>query len=444
MRIFQNFSPARLIILLFFVAIMAGILLLMLPASVQDGVSISFIDALFTATSAVSSTGLTVLDTADSFSQFGQVVIMILVKIGGLGFMTLGVLIALLLGKRIGMRQRLFIQASTQSVSGRGLVRLTIYIFAIALVFEVIATLILSVRFSADMPVGDAIYHGMFHAVTAFNNAGFTLFDDNMIDYRNDPFVTYTILILIITGGLGFIVIVDLFQKRRWRQFTLHTKMVLIGSGALIVFGTLSLFLIELLNANPVSATSMFKNFEAALFQSVTSRSAGYSTVDVGTLLSSSQFIIIILMFIGAASSSTGGGIKVNTFFIVTLSALTTFRGGGPIHFLRRNIPIEAAMRALAVVASAVVAIIILTVLLTITEGLLADEFLLVLFEAVSAISTAGLSMGLTEELSDAGKILVSIAMLLGRLGPLTLAYALARRTKTTKINYPEEKMLIG
>ena len=444
MRIFQNFSPARLIILLFFVAIMAGILLLMLPASVQDGVSISFIDALFTATSAVSSTGLTVLDTADSFSQFGQVVIMILVQIGGLGFMTLGVLIALLLGKRIGMRQRLFIQASTQAVSGRGLVRLTIYIFAIALVFEVIATLILSIRFSFNMPAGEAVYQGMFHAVTAFNNAGFALFDDNVIDYRNDPFVTYTILILIITGGLGFIVIVDLFQKRRWRQFTLHTKMVLIGSGALIVFGTLSLFLTELLNANPVSATSMFKNFEAALFQSVTSRSAGYSTVDVGGLLSSSQFIIIILMFIGAASSSTGGGVKVNTLFIVILASFTTFRGGGPIQFLRRTIPVDAVMRALAVVLSAIIAVVILTIILSITEGMLMNGFLVVLFEAVSALSTAGLTTGLTPELTEAGKIVVSAAMLIGRLGPLTLAYALARRVKTTKINYPEEKMLIG
>lgn len=444
MNTFQKLSPARLIILLFFFAIVTGTVLLMFPISAMDGYSVSFVDALFTATSAVSSTGLTVLNTSEAFSQFGQVTIMILVQIGGLGFMTLGVLIALLLGKKIGMRTRLFIQASTQSVSGRGLVRLSIYIFAIALIFEGIATLILSIRFSADMPVGDAVYHGMFHAVTAFNNAGFTLFDDNLIDYRNDPFITYTILTLIIVGGLGFIVIVDLFQKRKWRQFTLHTKIVLIGSAFLILFGTLALFLIELLNGNPVSATSFLKNFEAALFQSVTSRSAGYNTVEIGGLLTSSQFIIIILMFIGAASGSTGGGVKVNTFFIVILAAFTTFRGGGPIQFLRRTIPVDAVMRALAVVLSAIVAVVILTIILSITEGLLLDGFLVVLFEAVSALSTAGLSTGLTPELTDPGKIVVSVAMLIGRLGPLTLAYALARRIKTTKVNYPEEKMLIG
>lgn len=440
----QKLSPARLIILLFFFAIVAGTALLMLPISARDGYSVSFVDALFTATSAVSSTGLTALNTAEVFSRFGQVMIMILVQIGGLGFMTLGVLIALLLGKKIGMRGRLFIQESTQSVSGRGVVRLAIYIFLIALLFEAAATVILSVRFSLDMPVGEAFYHGLFHAVTAFNNAGFTLFDDNLISYRDDPFVTYTILTLIVAGGLGFIVMVELFQKRKWKLFTLHTKIVLIGSVVLIAFGTIVLFLIELMNGNPVSATSMLGNLEAALFQSVTSRSAGYNTVDVGGLLTSSQFIIIILMFIGAASGSTGGGVKVNTFFVVVLAAITTFRGGGPIQFLRRTVPVDTVMRALAVVLSAIVAVVILTITLSITEGLLMDGFLDVLFEAVSALSTAGLTTGLTPELTDPGKIVVSVAMLLGRLGPLTLAYALARKMQTTKINYPEEKMLIG
>ena len=440
---FQTLSPARLIILLFFLAVMTGTVLLMLPAASSDGQSVTFIDALFTATSAVSSTGLTVLNTAEDFSRFGQLTIMILVQIGGLGFMTLGVLIALVLGKKIGMRTRLFIQASTQSVTGRGLVRLSIYIFSIALVFEIIAAVILSFRFGIDMPAGDAVYHGVFHSVTAFNNAGFTLFDDTFSPYRDDPFVLYTILTLIIIGGLGFIVIVDLVQKRKWRQFTLHTKMVLIGSGVLIVFGTFTLFLIELLDISPASS-GMLKNFETALFQSVTARSAGYSTVDIGGLLTPSQFIIIILMFIGAASSSTGGGVKVNTMFIIILAAFNTFRGKNSVQFLRRTVPLDAVMRALAVVVSSVIAVIILTLALSITEGYLADDFLKVFFEAVSAVSTAGLTTGLTPDLSDAGKVIVSVAMLLGRLGPLTLAYALARRMKTTKIKYPEEKMLIG
>ncbi len=443
MRKTSKIGAARLIIMMFFLSIGVGTILLMLPTATKGDDSIQFIDALFTATSAVSSTGLTVLNTAGSFSIFGQIVIMILVQIGGLGFMVLGVLITLLLGKKIGMRQRMFLQESTQSISGRGLVRLSIYILAIALVFEIIATVILSFRFSRDMSVSDAIYNGLFHAVTSFNNAGFTLFENGIAPYNDDLIVTTTIMIMIIFGGLGFIVIVDMMFRRTWRSYTLHSKMVLTASAMLLLFGAVTIFILELFNTNNGSA-SIFGDLYHALFQSVTARSAGYNTVDIGSMLYPTQFIIIILMFIGAASSSTGGGIKVNTFVIITLATLTTFRGGGPIQFFNRTIPMDAVMRALAVVVSSIVAVIAVTLALSITEDMFNEHFLEVFFESVSAVSTAGLTMGLTPDLSNSGKIIVSITMLVGRLGPLTLAYALAQKSNNSKINYPEEKVMIG
>lgn len=439
----SNIGAARVIVMLFFLSIGVGTTLLMLPSASSGKENISFIDALFTATSAVSSTGLTVIDTAEAFTQFGQIVIMILVQIGGLGFMVLGVLVALLLGKKIGMKQRAFLQQSTQSISGRGLIRLSIYILAIALVFEIIATAILAFRFSRDMSIYDALYNGMFHAVTAFNNAGFTLFDQGLSTYNDDFIVTTTIMLMIIFGGLGFIVIVDMMFKRSWGTYTLHTKVVLTASGALILIGTIAIFLIELFNTKN-GTTSLFNEFYHALFQSVTARSAGYNTVDISMMLSSTQFIIIILMFIGAASSSTGGGIKVNTFVIILLTTLTTFQGGGQIKAFNRAIPLEAVMRALAVVVSSIVAVIVVTLALSITEDMFNEHFLEVFFESVSAVSTAGLTMGLTPDLSNSGKIIVSITMLVGRLGPLTLAYALAQKSNNTKINYPEEKVMIG
>lgn len=444
MRKSSTIGAARLIIMMFFISMVVGTLLLFLPIASSDGHSIYFIDALFTATSAITSTGLSVVNIAETYSVFGQVVIMILVQMGGLGFMVLGVLIALLLGKKIGMRQRTFLQVTTQSVTGRGLVKLSMYILAIALVFEFIATIILSIRFSSEMSTTDAIYNGIFHAVTAFNNAGFTLSTDNLMPFSNDPFVTTTIMILIIFGGLGFIVIVDMLFKRKWRNYTLHSKMILIASAALIIIGAVFIFIIELSNTKNGVSQGLLSDMYNALFQSVTARSAGYNTIDLSAMLSSSQFIIIILMFIGGASSSTGGGIKVNTFVIITLATLTTFRGGGPIQFFKRTIPQEAVMRAIAVVVSSIGALILLTLILSITEDMLNEHFLEVFFEAASALSTAGLSIGLTPELSDTGKVIISLAMFIGRLGPLTLGYALAMKVSTNKINYPEEKVMIG
>lgn len=440
----KTMRPPQLIILIFILMILVGSVLLALPISAAEGVSISWIDALFTATSAVCVNGLVVIDTGSSFSSFGQVVIMILIQIGGLGFMTLGVIIAIILGKRIGLKERLVIQQTTQSYGTQGLVKLSLYIFYIALSFELTATLILTLRWMGDMGLEKAIYYAVFHSVSAFNNAGFALWPDSLSSYINDPVVNLTIITLFVSGGLGYIVIVEIFHKHAWRKFSLHTKIVLISSGVLLLSGFLSLLLLESWNIATFGGLTWGERISAAFFQSATPRSAGFNTIDIGSMLSSSQLLLIILMFIGASSGGTGGGIKTNTFVVLIMATLNTFRGGGPIHVLHRRITTDSVMRALAIVISSIACIFIVALLLTITEGMLEEQFLEVLFEATSAFSTTGLSMGLTSELSPTGKIIVAVTMFIGRLGPLTLAYALAKKKRLSKINYPEDHILIG
>ncbi|KMK75146.1 TrkH family potassium uptake protein [Alkalihalobacillus pseudalcaliphilus] len=439
----KHISPPRLILLAFVLFIAVGTLLLKLPISAA-GESISWLDALFTATSAVCVNGLAVIDTGSSFSTFGQVVIMILMQIGGLGFMTLGVVIALLLGKKIRLRQQIVLQHTTQATSRRGLLQLSLYIFFISFIFELIATIILTIRWSADMGLAQASFYALFHSVSAFNNAGFALWSDSLSGYMSDPVINMTIMTLFIFGGLGYIVIVELFQKRSWKKFSLHTKIVLATSAALIVIGFVLLLVLESLNPETFQNLTWGERIAAALFQSTTPRSAGFNTIDIHSMLSASQLILIFLMFIGASSGGTGGGIKTNTFVVLILATINTFRGGGQIHVFQRKIANETVMRALAVVMSSLACVLFVALLLTITEGMLEEHFLEVLFEATSAFSTTGLSMGLTTELSPIGKVIVSITMFVGRLGPLTLAYALATKKKSNKVGYPEDHVLIG
>lgn len=437
-------SPPQLIIFVFFCLIWIGALLLMLPKASTTGESIGLLDALFTATSAICVNGLVVLDTGSVFTTFGQVVIMTMIQIGGLGFMTLGVMVAIVLGKKIGLKQRLIIQQATNSSSAQGLVKLSIYMVLIAFAFEAIAAIILTLRWQGNMGWGEAAYNGLFHSVSAFNNAGFALWSDSMSSYVGDPIVNITVVLLFIIGGLGYIVVVDVFRKRSWRRLSLHSKVVLLGSGILFAAGFLLLYLLESWNPATFGSLQGGERLWAAFFQGATPRSSGFNTIDIGSMLTTSQFLIIILMFIGAASGGTGGGIKINTVIVLVLATVNTFRGRGQIHAFERRIASDSVMRALAVVMSSIGVVLIVSLLLTISEGMLEEHFLEVLFEATSAFSTTGLSMGLTSELSPIGKMIVSVTMFAGRLGPLTLAFALAQKKRSSKIGYPEDHILIG
>nr|WP_258377823.1 TrkH family potassium uptake protein [Paenibacillus illinoisensis] len=437
-------SPPQLIMIIFFALIWIGAILLALPLSASDGKSIGLLDALFTATSAICVNGLVVVDTGSVFSTFGQVIIMILIQVGGLGFMTLGVMVAIILGKRIGLKQRLLIQQATNSTSAQGLVKLSLYIVLIAFAFEALATLVLTVRWQGDLGWGQALYYALFHSISAFNNAGFSLWTDSLSPFVGDPVVNLTIITLFISGGLGYIVIVDLFRKRSWKKLSLHSKIVIIGSSSLYLIGFIIIFLLENWNPSTFADLSYSERVWAALFQGTAPRSSGFNTIDIGSMLATSQFFIIILMFIGASSGGTGGGIKINTFVVLVLATIQTFRGGGQIHAFERKIAEETVMRALAVVMSSLAFVLGISILLSISEGILEKHFLDVLFEATSAFSTTGLSMGLTSELSIPGKIIVIFTMFAGRLGPLTLAFALAQKKRTSKIGYAEDHVLIG
>jgi trk system potassium uptake protein TrkH len=284
----------------------------------------------------------------------------------------------------------------------------------------------------------------MFHSISVFNNAGFALWSNSLSPFIGDPVVNLTLLTLFIIGLLGYIVVVNLLRKRSWRKLSLHTKVVLIASAILTAIGFLILFLLESWNPATLGQLSVGNRILASLFQGATPRSAGFNTIDIGSMLAASQFFIIILMFDGAASGSTGGGIKINTLFVLILATINTFRGRGQIHAFKREISQETVMCALAVVMSSLTTVLFIALLLAISEVLLEDHFLKILFEASSAFSTTGLSMGLTRELTDAGKIIVSVAMFAGRLGSLTLTFALAQKKRSSRIGYVEDHVLIG
>lgn len=436
-------NPHQWMLIGFGIIIFIGAILLSLPVASSSGESIGFLDAFFMSTSAVCVTGLVVVDTGTALSLFGQIVIMILIQIGGLGFMTFGVLIALVLGKKLGLKHRLLIQESTKASTIQGLVKLSLSIFFIAFLFELAAAVILTFRWSGEMGFLKALYYAVFHSISAFNNAGFALWSDSLSGFAGDPIINIVITILFIVGGIGFTVIMDVYQKRKWKALSLHSKMVLLASAILSLTGFVVIFTLESLNP-AFNTLTLGERLWASYFQGVTPRTAGFNTIDIAGMMAASQFFIIFLMFIGASSGSTGGGIKTNTFIVLILATYSTIRGRSEVHVFNRKIANEIILRALAVIIASLGILLSVAFLLTITEHALQRDFLEILFEATSAFGTVGLSMGLTPELSPLGKIIIILTMFVGRLGPLTLAFALAQRRRTTNIGYAEEKVLIG
>lgn len=434
-------SPSQWMIFGFGMIILLGAFLLALPIASVTGESIGITDAMFMATSAVCVTGLASVDPATTFTMFGEIVLILLVQIGGLGFMTFGVIIAMLLGKRLGLKERLIIQESTRSASVQGLVRLSLNIFLIAFLFEVTGAAILTMYWASDFGLGLAAYYGVFHAISAFNNGGFALWPDSLSRHAGDPVVNLVISFLFIAGGIGFTVLMDLYRNRRWSRFSLNTKIVLLASFLLSAGGFAAIFILELLNPN-TTWMSWGDRVWSSYFQAVTPRSGGFNTVDIGAMMTATQFLIIFLMFIGASSGSTGGGIKVNTFIVLVLAMYSTIRGREQVHVFDRRIPTEIILRALAVIIISLGVLLFVSFLLTITEP--NQDFIALLFEATSAFATVGLSMNLTPHLSDLGKWVIMGTMFIGRLGPLTLAFALSQKRRESKIGYAEEKVLIG
>lgn len=436
-------SPPQILVLGFAAIIFIGTALLMLPISTSTGEPLEFIDALFTSTSATCVTGLVVVDTGTTFSSFGQIVIMLLIQIGGLGFMTMATLFALALKRRISLKDRLILQEAMNQSSMEGIVRLIRRVLLYSLIIEACGALILSIRWAFDMPIGRAIYYGVFHAVTMFNNAGFDLFGDfrSLTGYVYDPVVNVVVMFLIVSGGIGFIVLSDLIDFRKQRRLSLHSKVVLTMTATLLLVGFIVILIFEFTNPRTLGSLNWGGKFFGALFQSVTPRTAGANTIDITELRQATQFFIVILMFIGASPGSTGGGIKTTTFTIMVGAVIAMMRGREDIVMFRYRLAQERVLKALTIALLALLLVLTVSMILSTTEE---GDFLEILFETTSAFGTVGLSMGLTPDLTVFGKVLISITMFAGRLGPLTLAYALGPKKGKELYRHPEGKMIIG
>ena len=444
-------TPERTLILSFLAIILVGTVLLCLPWAVRVG-SASVVDALFTATSAVCVTGLVVVDTGRFYAPFGQVVILILIQLGGLGIMTFSVFFYLLMGRSIGFRDRRIIETTFSQFPTRDIYNLLKSVFAYTMLIEFIGAACLFLMWMKHFPPLEAIYVSLFHAVSAFCNAGFCLFSDSLTGFQENIPVNLCITFLIILGGLGFIVLKDLFEFRirsqGRRRVSLHSKVVLVTSAVLIGSGTLFIFLIE--RDNILSAFPLGKQVLIAYFQSVTSRTAGFNTIPLVGLSNATCFVLILLMFIGASPGSCGGGIKTTNVATLISLAFNRYRGRNRADLFRRTVPPETVARSMSIVLASGVAVIIITIFLLITQlGDLSHTesrglFLEYLFEAISAFGTVGLSMGVTSGLNVVGKLIVVVMMLLGRLGPLTLAFAMGRRVEGGGFQFVEENILVG
>lgn len=443
----RRFTPPQILALGFAFIIFLGAFLLKLPISSEEGVSTPFIDTLFTATSATCVTGLVVVDTGTYWSAFGEIVIISLIQVGGLGFMTMATLVALAFRRRISLKERLILQEALNQTTMEGIVRLIRKVLFYALVIEGTGAVLLAIRFSFDMPAGQAIYYGIFHAISMFNNAGFDLFGpvagpfSSLTSYVSDPFVTFVVASLIILGGIGFIVISDVVDYSERKKLLLHTKVVLTTTTALIIIGTVVIFIFEFTNPLTLKPLDWSGKILGSYFQSVTPRTAGANTLDIAGLRQATQFFIVILMFIGASPGSTGGGIKTTTFAILIGATIAMLKGREDIIFFRYRLGKDRIFKAITLTLLALFLVLFVTMVLTTTED---SHFLKILFEVTSAFGTVGLSMGLTTELSIIGKILIAFMMFMGRLGPLTLAYALTPKTEKELYRYPEGKITIG
>lgn len=436
-----NMTPARILVLGFAGVILTGAFLLMLPLSTVPGQHTGFLTALFTATSAVCVTGLVVVDTGTHWTFFGQAVILALIQVGGLGFMSMATLFLVLAGKRIGLRERLLIQESLNQLNVAGVVRLVRAVLIFTVLTEGFFAAVLSARWSFDYEWRRAVWLGVFHAVSAFNNAGFDIFGGfrSLTAYVSDPVVTLSITSLIILGGLGFAVVLEIYNLRRTRRLSVHARLVLRVTAALILVGTVLFALLEWRHV--LRDLPWYGKLLASYFQSVTPRTAGFNTVDMGALGDATAFLLIMLMFIGASPGSTGGGIKTTTFGVLGVTVCSLATGKEDVELMRRRIPPWQVYKALTVFLLSIALVILVSLLLCITEQ---SRFLVALFETTSAFGTVGLTMGLTPHLSAVGRVLIILTMFAGRLGPLTLACALAQRRRRSAVRYPEEKIMVG
>ena len=428
----------------FVLVISIGAVLLSLPISSANNEYTNFLDSLFTSTSAVCVTGLVTLDTGTYWSNFGKTVIMLLIETGGLGFMSFTVFIAIILGKKITLKDRLIMQESMNTFSIQGLVKMVKYILGFTIIIQSLGAVLLSTQFIQQFGLKVGIFYSIFHSISAFCNAGFDLFGNytSLVSYSSNPIVLLTISALIIIGGLGFTVSLEIYNYKKNRKLSIHSKIVLYITVALIIFGFLLIFFIEYENQKTLGSMNFRDKVLNAFFASITPRTAGFNSISTDGMTMAGKFITIILMFIGGASGSTAGGLKVTTFGVLLFTLVSVLNGREDTEAFGRRFSKGTVYKAFTLLSIATILVLIVTIILTITEP--KELFINLLYEATSAFATVGLTTGVTQNIGSISKVTLIITMYLGRVGPLTVLLAVINKKKKNKLKYPEGKILIG
>jgi len=450
-RLRNKLTPTRIIFLGFIFLILIGTLLLMLPISQTGKQKISFLDAMFTATSASCVTGLVSVDTGTTWNLFGKFIILLLIQIGGLGIMSIFTLFVLITKKHMNLKQRLAIQESINSSTLSGSFKLFLKILVVTLSFELIGAVILFTQFKPLFGIKNGIINSIFHSISAFCNAGFDIFGTSTFKFqslsflKNNPIILLTLSSLIVIGGLGFVVWKDIWNNKfRIKKYTLHSKIVLISTFFLIVFGALLFYTFESNNQNTLLPLTTENKIANVVFQSITTRTAGFFSIDPGVMTEESNFLTVILMLIGAAPGSTGGGIKVTTISILILSSIFFIMGKENVQVMKNSIPRQIIFKSICIFMLAILLVAVGTIILLVNTPNL--DFMDALYEVASALSTCGLSTGITANLNIISKITLILFMFIGRLGPLTLVIAFSHKQtlENSSYRYSDGKISVG
>lgn len=441
---------SRTICLGFIAVILVGTLLLMLPFSTSNGAWNDPIVALFTSTSAVCVTGLSVVDVGTYFSFWGQLFLLGLVQIGGLGYMTTTTFLVLLVGRRFDLRHKMAIQQALDRPGMQESAQLIRSVIATTIIVEITGIFLLIPVFVPDYGFGHGLWLSIFHSINSWNNAGFSLFKDNLIGYQSSILVNLTVTGLIILGGIGYQVIFEIFLWGRDRflkkvsclVFSLNFKVATSTTVLLLIGGTIAFFLVEMRNPNTLGNLSLFDKLMAAWFQSVTPRTAGFNTIDIGKMTETGLFITIALMFIGASPGGTGGGIKTTTVRVLTSCTKAILQGKEEVHLYQRQVALILILKAVGVLVGSIATVTIATVLISLTDSQF--DFIQIMFEVVSAFGTVGLSTGITASVSAVAKIVLVLTMYVGRVGILLLMASLLGDPRPSSVRYPEENLLVG
>ncbi|ENV43752.1 MULTISPECIES: TrkH family potassium uptake protein [Acinetobacter] len=434
-----NLSPPSIIALGFLALILVGSILLILPVSHHGDVT--WFQAVFTATSAVTITGLSVVNVGEAYTVFGKIVIMILLQCGGLGFMTFAILAAMSLAPKMGLRQQVMAQESIGQTSLKKISTTIKGVFLYSLFFEAIGTVILTIAWLQDYNFAQAFFYASFYSISAFNNGGFSLFPNSLMSFADQYLITFTISMLYIIGGIGFLVLMDVRQHKRWRKLSTNSKLILSTIAALNLSAFILIWILEASNPQTLALMSMGDQAVNAWFHATVPRSSGFNSLPMDQLTNASTLVTMFLMFIGGGSLSTAGGIKVGTFIIVVISVISFLRREDEIRLFKHSIPEKTTFKALAVVC--ITALLIATGFMSLLILEPDQDFLDLLFETVSAACTVGLSRGITSELQPASLLILMLLMFAGRLGPLTLAYFIAT-PKKSRLKHPPSEIQVG